>query len=295
MNNAEEQKGKRQEVDKLLKGLPKVQASADFEERLHRRIAETATDRPAGGWIKHVFGTRPIPALAYSLSTLVLVGIISYYAFFRSGSVPTPEQLVPPQTDNTAVRKDSGIEPPAASGKTDETTSEAPHVTSPSTAPQTRPAKPLLRQKQGRENLRDESAVNEPAFERDATESGNVTREPKKEQPAPQTQAPIPPVTQAPQPPLQEFRSNAAAVQEPESKGQPSETPSHTLLKQLQLREPSYPGKQNMSIEQQLKYVGQQIDSLGSGDSLKMDSLRQVQRYLQMQQRKAKIRKPGSE
>ena len=215
MNNAEEQKGKRQEVDKLLKGLPKVQASADFEERLHRRIAETATDRPAGGWIKHVFGKRPIPALAYSLSTLVLVGIVSYYAFFRSGSVPTPEQLVPPQTDNTAVRKDSGIEPPAASGKTDETTSEAPHVTSPSTAPQTRPAKPLLRQKQGRENLRDESAVNEPAFERDATESGNVTREPKKEQPAPQTQAPIPPVTQAPQPPLQEFRSNAAAVQEP--------------------------------------------------------------------------------
>jgi hypothetical protein len=296
MKNEEEQKDKRREVDKLLKGLQKVQASPDFEERLHRRIAETAAGRPAGGWWIHVFGPRRIPALAYSLATLVLVGIVSYYAFFRSGNVPTPQQSlneIPASTQGTGAEPSSG----KADDRRDQSEAAERTLTAPAAPPGAQSAQPQLRQKQGRTDLRDESTANQPAVGKDAIESGNAAQDLKKEQAAPQTgvPVPVPPVTQGAQPQLQEWRSNAAAVQEYEAKEQHPPIPSQSLLKQLQVREPSDAGKQKLSIEQQLKYVTEKIDSLGSGDSLKMDSLRQLQRYLQMQQRKAKIRKPDSE
>jgi hypothetical protein len=76
---------------KLLQGLPKVAAAPDFDERLQRRVA-AMEDRDRATWFQ-----RCIPAFAYSVLTLVVVGVISYYAFLRVSpngkQIPSSEQF----------------------------------------------------------------------------------------------------------------------------------------------------------------------------------------------------------
>ena len=79
-------------VRKLLKKLPEVQASDDFEARLHRRIAEEKT-LEKNGFSEKVFQPRRVPVFAYSLVALVAVGIVAYSVFLRTdGTPPTPIQ-----------------------------------------------------------------------------------------------------------------------------------------------------------------------------------------------------------
>jgi hypothetical protein len=79
-----------QRLRKLLKELPKMDASPDFEMKLQRRIHQESEDK-----FRFLDSIRRIPVFAYSLVTILLVGGISYYAFFKHGSIPSQEQLPP--------------------------------------------------------------------------------------------------------------------------------------------------------------------------------------------------------
>jgi len=94
-------------VKNLLKNLPEIKASPDFEEKLSRRI------NTLGKW-GHL-GTRllrrPLPVFAYSLIAVAAVGMISYYIFIRSGIQPADLkqdklQYSPAQPANSATRKE---------------------------------------------------------------------------------------------------------------------------------------------------------------------------------------------
>ena len=75
-------------VRRLLKELPKVEASPDFEMRLHRGIEEAKNASSDGNILASVKRRFAFPAYAYSLLTVVVVMLISYYAFFRSSEDP---------------------------------------------------------------------------------------------------------------------------------------------------------------------------------------------------------------
>src|SRR5262245_35624712 len=80
--------GESEELRKVLRGLPRAKASADFEQRLARRRARHGT---AGERIlRHFSPAGRIPAPAYSAAALLILGVAAYYAFFRSGNVPVP-------------------------------------------------------------------------------------------------------------------------------------------------------------------------------------------------------------
>ncbi len=79
------------EVKKLLRDLPRAKASPDFEARLARRMnPEDAPSRirRLPDWLGPL---RRIPAPAFSLAVVVILGGVSYYAFFRSGSMPAEQ------------------------------------------------------------------------------------------------------------------------------------------------------------------------------------------------------------
>src|ERR1051325_3445927 len=107
MNEPKEHPEDQNSIRKLLKELPKVEASADFEKRLEQRIAGDPALGSQPGWFGNLLGSHRIPAFGYSLATLVLVGVVSYYAFFRSGTVPMRpviierEQTISPSGTNS--------------------------------------------------------------------------------------------------------------------------------------------------------------------------------------------------
>ena len=74
-------------VRRVLKSLPEVPASEGFELRLKRRISQEALgarDKPEG---KKFFGFRA-PSYALSLTVIVAVGLVAYYALLRRGLTP---------------------------------------------------------------------------------------------------------------------------------------------------------------------------------------------------------------
>lgn len=88
-------------VRKLLRKLLPVPASDDFERRLQRRIAVEREQR-----LKKVpFYRRPLPAIAYSVATILVVSLVSYYAFLREGvpTVPTLEERPVPAGPSSGV------------------------------------------------------------------------------------------------------------------------------------------------------------------------------------------------
>ncbi|MBI4546337.1 MAG: hypothetical protein HY707_00020 [Ignavibacteriae bacterium] len=104
---------------KLLKGLPKVKASEDFEARLQRRITSEESRRPILG---RVFAPRRIPVFAYSLVTIVAVCLISYYVFFRTGNVPMPTEQEIPATRSDEITP--SVQVPSPERSTDDKTLE---------------------------------------------------------------------------------------------------------------------------------------------------------------------------
>ncbi|MBI1805123.1 MAG: hypothetical protein HY033_10085 [Ignavibacteriae bacterium] len=83
-------------VRKVLQSLRRVQASADFEQRLQRRVA-ISVRRDESGKISVTFpARRPVPAFAYSVIAVFVVGVLAYYMLVRTGVSPTsPNPNVP--------------------------------------------------------------------------------------------------------------------------------------------------------------------------------------------------------
>lgn len=75
-------------VRKLLKQLPPVKASSDFEQRLQRRISSGEVKSESEGFIDKLFRPSRLPAFVYSLATVIVLGTIAYYAFRNAGITP---------------------------------------------------------------------------------------------------------------------------------------------------------------------------------------------------------------
>lgn len=95
-NNNDEEKNP---VRKLLKDLPEMKASPDFEQRLQRRIVQEETAKEVR-ILGKLFRPRYVPVFSYSLVALVAVGVVSYYVFMRTemhppSSMPLREPSAP--------------------------------------------------------------------------------------------------------------------------------------------------------------------------------------------------------
>ena len=63
----------------VLRRLRRLRASDDFEVRFQRRIAAEESTEPGPGLSPRRIVVRRIPVLAYSLISIVVLGIVSYY------------------------------------------------------------------------------------------------------------------------------------------------------------------------------------------------------------------------
>lgn len=290
MENTEEHNDNQENIRRLLKELPKVQASPDFEQRLQRRISHETTP----GWLERFFRPARIPAFAYSLTTVVVVGIISYYAFFRPGTAPRPE--LPPVQDSLKIAAQSEPAPSAEGRVTDNRVdkTEPPEMTPPPEA--NMPPQPSLSART-QKDLRDKSVSEQDERDRENDAAGDLKADKSAERQLQQfrTAAP-PPVVQ------KEEQANVqlGIVAEKESLAEERDLAAKVLSSRPQTLRKSAESAFLMSadevgLDQQLKFIARQIDSLQSRDSVKLDSLRRVQRFLQLQQQKAKIRKPSGE
>jgi len=66
-------------VRNVLRRLRRLRASEDFEERLQLRIAEKESTEPGPGLPPRRIAGRRIPVFAYSLVSIVILGIVSYF------------------------------------------------------------------------------------------------------------------------------------------------------------------------------------------------------------------------
>jgi hypothetical protein len=162
-------------VRRLLKELPAVKASPDFEQRLLRRIKEGA---PAAAPDAPKRRLLAVPVFAYSLLTLLLVGVISYYTFYRSSDAPVMRDSAPREP----AERRSAAPPPAAVPGSVERPAETPSGTdrpaahgpmSTPSAPRQEAAKAVPQQAPA-ENLREESLQKDAA---PATEPPAATSE----------------------------------------------------------------------------------------------------------------------
>lgn len=78
-----------------LKESQHVKASPDFEARLQRRLNEARKVSSLQALLEKL-GMQPrFPAYGYSIVTVLLVSVVSYYVFFRSGIAPRQESPLP--------------------------------------------------------------------------------------------------------------------------------------------------------------------------------------------------------
>lgn len=91
------------ELRRALKGLPQVQASADFEARLQRRIREAEQSGTQAGWRRLV----RIPAFGYGIVAVMLVGVISFLLLRQQDDIPSQEQTFAPSQESTELASES--------------------------------------------------------------------------------------------------------------------------------------------------------------------------------------------
>ncbi|HZY09757.1 MAG TPA: hypothetical protein VFF29_01255 [Bacteroidota bacterium] len=98
-------------LHRLMKSLPRVKASPDFEARLQRRILEESKSRGIFGLFTKTSSLMRLPAFAYSLIALISVGLGSYYIYLRVGVSPiVPSESIPSnqQYENETKQKSTG-------------------------------------------------------------------------------------------------------------------------------------------------------------------------------------------
>ena len=109
-----------EKVKRTLQSAPRIKAAPDFEERLFRRIEAERNETRKPSFLGSLFTAWRVPSIAYSIATLVILGVVVYTAFFRSGSLPTQEMI-------SGERQESPVNKPIANG-------QPPSAVSPSSA-----------------------------------------------------------------------------------------------------------------------------------------------------------------
>lgn len=85
MSDTTNHEEEREPVRKILRSLPEVKASDDFELQLQRRLAHEGESKSL--W-SILFTPKRIPAFALSLMAAVTAGVVVYYTVLRTGMVP---------------------------------------------------------------------------------------------------------------------------------------------------------------------------------------------------------------
>ena len=270
---------------KLLKELPLAKTSADFEERLQRRIAGGKHPRSVWG---SIFTPRHVPAFAYSLVALAVVGVVGYYAFFRAGVTPI-QQKQPTVEETPTIREKFRDEQSDQQKRPDRTASSLPESgmyddASGKTAADKDEA--LTKQEEGTKNqVWDNSRV--------SVDDAKLTKadEVKKENTAVSSQAQravsgqdIQNLNETPlqKSTLEQIQTRAKVDQNKDQ----SRAPAKQRVFNAQSR-----SQQVAAAETQEKLLTTQ-DSLVRADSLRQDSLRRAQRQLQFPQQIRKGKKP---
>lgn len=253
--NEQEHDNEYQRLRKLLKELPMVDASPDFEMKLQRRIHQESAAK-----FRFFASLRRIPVFAYSLVTLLLVGGISYYAFFKHGSIPSQEQVPPdhvviplPEKSAVEVSTDTVKEKRAlTSAKAkDEGTKEADKKLSIQSVPLRDEAKAIPHKKN--------DAV-QPSVE------GKVVDQPKRIQ--------------------DEKRIDGMMIHEANAAAKEMVVPPPTTMMKTE-------NSMNRAAEMVQPNLLSFTDSIARADSLtKLDSLRRVQKQRWMDKNRRKISKP---
>ncbi|MBI3189140.1 MAG: hypothetical protein HYZ33_00680 [Ignavibacteriales bacterium] len=88
MNGENQHIDGQEEVSKVLKELPRVNASPDFEARLQRKITEPFRKPERKRLFDFLFFPQRVPVFATSILALMAVSVISYYIFVKSGGEP---------------------------------------------------------------------------------------------------------------------------------------------------------------------------------------------------------------
>jgi hypothetical protein len=296
-------------IRKALKKLPPVNAAPDFEARLKRRLLQPS--REEGVAWRILFGPRRIPTFAYSLVALIAVGYFSYYLFWRTPVAPPPVEeprvpsmyrATPPpppilKQGDEAVSKDRSeesaqkniqTEPSAQSGSKqyyrDETGKRAGVELDKKSAPvqveaQTPPSSALEEGNEKSERAKD-AAPTEPALKKEDARSINErarTDETTK--------------GAASQPPRENRQFNWGAKIAPRGgKNAAAESPLESKARQLAT--PSAPAT-TYGMQSQGMVSIPVIDSAAIRDSLRVDSLKRVEKARQEMLKKSKAKKPG--
>jgi hypothetical protein len=281
--------------------LPKVQASADFEQRLQRRLAGNVESPATGGWLGKFLAPRRIPVFAYSLATLVLVGVVSYFAFFRSGIVPRGEQPMILETEKKISASGSTAGQPAAEGEPVNQLNKSDGAKRPTPAgkPMNGPpnVKSEARQK-GQEELRNESPVSNLSRDEELTRPVETGAAQEKDMKSEDKQVAAPASGQYRGGRTDDLKSKDTMDKERE-RMENRKTEQVAPSPQEAARKLYAPALQNASksieykLQTQQMSAAAQFDSLAQKDSLKADSLRRMQKQQQMQQQRGKTKRPG--
>jgi hypothetical protein len=299
-------------VRKLLKRLPKVEASADFEQRLQRRIAEEGKKSAMPGRWKELLLPKRIPVFAYSLVTLVVVGVVSYYSIFRSGRMPRKEIPIVQENEKTISAPASESNRPSnVEGKADDRLKDSRVeqrggnasgiIEKPANGNKLEPELRLNKERaDGSEKYRDER-------DQEAKPSTQSVAIDKKEAAAEYREVEAPPV---------DLSREAHGVQSGVEIEKAAEPPAGTRARQsisfdsIQVQRRVAPSVREeagkifappdpealksayFQKSAQQYFSAKQLDSIAQQDSLKADSLRRMQQQMQMKQQKVKARRP---
>ncbi len=302
MDESQEHNNEPRSTKKLLSNLPKIQASPDFEERLYQRISQETRSQISTGWLKNTFLPQRMPVFAYSLTALVLVGVVSYYSFFRSGIVPKSDQLMLQERENNVQSYGSNTEAIPDDKRTDihlnntkpsEQKTEVQMETKAYSNEKSDLKQMQIRKKdidadekiKGQEETNDGLLRNERIIGRSDAQTENEQGSSQSITRNRGQQVPLPQSSSAPGKIQMMLDERNTAVKAP------------VLQKEVQgIIRPSAKStlSNEVDFQTQLKSITDQIDTLAPKDSTKIDSLRNVQKQLQMQQQKAKSKRPNN-
>lgn len=253
--------------DKLrraLKDMPAVHASPDFEQRLQRRINEEELGGRTEGFFRKLFSPRRIPVVAYSLLTIVVVGVFSYYMFFRTDVSSIDESRTLPTVDEK-TKPTLPVVPQLKQGSV-ESQSNAQPITKGKEL-QGKPVVPVPFNTESRISLEKKERIDQPVEDRDEAERSADSR------------VKMDAMQSAP------TREDAGGIQV--ESGAPAQ-----MMPQTEVQDKAAPFKKESAQRRAYRYSALAPSSQAVVDSLRKDSLQRVQRELQIFQQRSKVKKP---
>ncbi|MBI1805438.1 MAG: hypothetical protein HYR76_00110 [Ignavibacteria bacterium] len=249
---------------KVLRDVPTVNASPDFEERLQRRINEGGSGKKVTSIFGQLLAPRRIPVFAYSLLTVIVVGVFSYYMFFRTNVTSVDQIRQIPSVDEKAKPTVPAV--PQLQQGIDESHSTG-QVIFKDKELEYKPDLAIPLKTQSKVSQEYKRKIDQPVEERDEAERPEDKR-------------------------MKTEAQQAAPMREEVSGSQVEKAAPTQMLQQTGAQDITVPMKKQHVQQRTYNYSVQSQHSSALSDSLRKDSLQRVQREVQMLQQKAKVKKP---